>query len=68
MMKKANALTMRGFREELEKLINKYSLEQYSNTPDYILADILTQAFETWNICVAGRDRSRSNGYRSGIN
>lgn len=29
------------FREELEILINKYCLENGSNTPDFLLADYL---------------------------
>ena len=29
------------FRKELENLINKYNLENKSNTPDFILADYL---------------------------
>ena len=31
------------FRTDLEKLINKYSVENNSNTPDYILADYLIE-------------------------
>ena len=34
-----NKLALGEFKKELEKLINKYSLENYSNTPDYILTD-----------------------------
>jgi hypothetical protein len=30
------------FREELETLINKYSMEGRSDTPDFILANYLT--------------------------
>lgn len=31
----------RMFENELEQLINKYSIENESNTPDFILADYL---------------------------
>lgn len=29
-----------AFRDDLETLINRHSMENNSNTPDYILADI----------------------------
>jgi hypothetical protein len=32
---------MNTFRKELEGLINKYSMENGSNTPDFILAEFL---------------------------
>lgn len=31
------------FRKELASLINKYSLENYSNSPDFILAQYMTE-------------------------
>lgn len=35
-------LQRRGsFREELQSLINRYSMEQYSDTQDFLLADYL---------------------------
>lgn len=53
---------MHKFEEELIRLINKYSMENESNTPDFILAIYLgncsaafnqaTQQRETWH----GRD------------
>ncbi len=49
---------MDNFEEELERLINKHSMENESNTPDWILAQYLlsclsaftraTQQRETW--------------------
>lgn len=37
------------FRSELTSLINKYSLENTSNTPDYILADFLMSCLEAFD-------------------
>lgn len=38
-----------NFRIELGKLINKYSLESASNTPDYILASYLSRALDNFD-------------------
>lgn len=51
-----------GFRSELRAVINRYSMENRSNTPDYILAAYLTSclvAFDT-----ATRERSRWYGHK----
>jgi len=45
------------FRSELESLINKYSQEDGSDTPDFILAQYLTGCLETWNIAVNEREK-----------
>jgi len=37
------------FRKELEELINRYSLENGSDTPDFILADYLVMCLETFD-------------------
>lgn len=44
----------KNFLEDLKRLINKYSLENGSNTPDYILADFL-------NVCLLGFDKATRN-------
>lgn len=44
------------FRRELESLINRYSLENGSNTPDFILADYLVRCLETFDSVVNRRD------------
>ena len=36
-------------RDEFRDIINKYSLEGYSNTPDFILADYLIQSLDNFN-------------------
>jgi hypothetical protein len=53
------------FKKEVESLINKYSKENGSNTPDYILAEYLTGCLENWNKCVM--TRSKWYGYRDRI-
>ena len=40
---------MNNFRNELEILINKYSLENGSNTPDFILAHFLTDCLKAFD-------------------
>jgi hypothetical protein len=37
------------FKRELAALINRYSLEQKSNTPDFVLAEVCFGALQTWN-------------------
>ena len=37
------------FRRELEMLINRFSKEAESDTPDYILANYLEQCLRLWN-------------------
>lgn len=43
------------FRKELEGLINKYSMENESNTPDFILADFLKNCLSAFNVAVGAR-------------
>jgi hypothetical protein len=45
------------FRKELEKLINKYSMENGSNTPDFILAAYLTDSLALFDRTVHSRER-----------
>lgn len=45
-----------GFRQELTSLINRYSLENLSNTPDFILADYLVDCLETYSQTVTKLD------------
>lgn len=35
------------FQKELEKLINKHSLENYWNMPDYLMAKMITDFIES---------------------
>jgi hypothetical protein len=44
------------FQIELEQLINKYSIESESNTPDFILAEYLGNCLNTFNIAIKRRE------------
>lgn len=44
------------FGEELKTLINKYSRENNSNTPDFILAEFMCNALNTFETYVKARD------------
>ncbi len=44
------------FRHDLEKLINKYSMENGSDTPDYILAQHLCECLATFNMTTTNRN------------
>jgi hypothetical protein len=45
-----------NFQYELECLINKYSLENHSNTPDFILAQFLCDNLAAWNKNLSRRE------------
>lgn len=45
------------FEQELEQLINRYSLENECDTPDYILAEYMKQCFVAYVNAVQLRDK-----------
>jgi hypothetical protein len=45
-----------GFEKELSALLNYHSQEQYSDTPDFILAQFLIGCLEQWNKSVQRRE------------
>lgn len=45
------------FKEELEKLINRYSIENESDTPDFILADLLRSTLNAFTHAVKSRNK-----------
>jgi hypothetical protein len=47
---------MDSFEKELEFLLNKYSRENDSNTPDFVLAKYLVNCLHTWNDSVSARE------------
>ena len=49
-----------GFREELETLINRYSRENKSNTPDFVLADYLVNCLNAYDRAVEWRDKLKA--------
>jgi hypothetical protein len=55
---------IRAFEDDLTRLINKYSLENRSNTPDYILAKYLVMALVCVDHAIGVRDAWY--GYKSG--
>jgi len=44
------------FERDLEALINRYSQENGSNTPDFLLAEYLIGCLLTWNTIVRKRE------------
>ncbi len=47
---------MKTFKKEIESVINKYSKENGSNTPDFILAEYLLNCFKNFNIATNRRE------------
>lgn len=45
------------FEQELAALINRYSLEQESDTPDFLLAEYLKLSLSTFKLIVKARDK-----------
>lgn len=45
------------FSQELRRLINRYSREQGSDTPDFILADYLVACLDAYGAAVKARDK-----------
>jgi hypothetical protein len=53
---KKGKFTMENFRKELESLINRHSMENGSDTPDFILAEYLTRCLENFDATTKRRD------------
>lgn len=49
-------MTVETFTSELCTLINKHSMENGSNTPDFVLAEYLTHCLLAFNDSMAARD------------
>lgn len=47
----------KGFRRDLETLINRYSRENGSDTPDFILADFLSASLAAWDAGLQAREK-----------
>jgi hypothetical protein len=45
------------FEQDLTAVLNRYSQENASDTPDFILASFLIGCLEQWNRCVGRRER-----------
>jgi hypothetical protein len=50
------------FERELQGLINRYSIENMSDTPDFILAEYLVECLQNFSTIT----RKRSNWYSKG--
>ncbi len=46
-----------SFEQELTALLNRHSKENFSNTPDFILAEYLTGCLEAFNKTAQARDK-----------
>ena len=46
-----------GFREELEQVINRHSMENGSDTPDFILSEYMADCLTAFDKAVARRER-----------
>jgi hypothetical protein len=53
----SNVVDGEGLEEALTRLLNRYSEERASNTPDFILAKFLINALDTFNIAVQEREK-----------
>ena len=47
---------MSDLLRELEALVNKNSIENESDTPDFLLASLLSETLKTWAKIVKARD------------
>lgn len=50
----------RCFRKEFESLVNRYSLENVSDTPDYILVEYIIRALSAFDAVTIMRDKHNS--------
>jgi len=46
-----------SFGDELARLLNKYSKEGKSNTPDFVLVEYIRKQLEAWNVAVRLREK-----------
>lgn len=51
------SITLSEFEKELQHVINKYSRENMSDTPDFILAQYLDGCLTAYSIAVSRRDQ-----------
>ena len=47
---------MEDFEKELTMLINKYSIESGSDTPDFMLAKFLIKCLHAYEVTISNRD------------
>jgi hypothetical protein len=54
---KGETMSKSAFERELKSLINRESMEQYSDTPDFILAEYIMSCLETFRVSVRAREK-----------
>ena len=59
-------VTAMTFTKDLEGVINRYSKENGSNTPDFILAEFLTQVLVAWDGAIRSREEWYGRGFSAG--
>jgi hypothetical protein len=52
------------FREEVEGVINKHSMENGSDTPDFILAHYLMKCLEAFDYAVVARETFHGRDFK----
>ena len=62
-----SACSAEGFRGELEQLINRHSRENRSNTPDFLLAEFITNCLIAYENATMQRDRWYGIAPRPGV-
>ena len=62
-----NKIAKMTFEEALTNLINKYSEENGSNTPDFILAKYMYECLENFNTAVSAREKWYSRDAKTDI-
>lgn len=65
-MSKPEPLDVETFEQALTKLLNAYSQENASNTPDFILAQYLLGCLDTWNAAIQRREEWYGREFKAG--
>ncbi len=50
-----------SLKREIELALNRHSAENGSDTPDFILAELLMDVLKTWDKCTVMRQRWSAN-------
>lgn len=56
MKKKKSKSTVQEFQRDLQQLLNRHSVEQTCNTPDFVLAQYLVGCLKVWCEALGERD------------
>jgi hypothetical protein len=61
-------LRREAFRKDIEHAINRHSMENGSNTPDFILAEYLVNCLDAWERGISERNRWSAGSSREDHN